>query len=593
MNITYYIPACLLAACTLHPNVVKFDTYDYSKAVVTLDRNGNSSTQGEEGWILKKQDSTLNMIPVKTTFNKTVKVFDAVLIKKGGVRVPLAVKKLTENGRDVGLAILIRQKIDDGDSVHWKLSGAVSNAGAGKASFELQAHDHVRTTLGEFRLPSDQAITIQNEGLTLLSDTVEAGVRVLKFERINPEASSPGEEKLKHLSGSAVVSLSGYESWNEVAQQLHAGFVEKEVITPKISALALDLTKGMTSDQEKSKILYRWVQTKIRYRDDYPGLQAYTPRAAEDVLLSGYGDCKDKVALFNTLLAAVGIRSTEVFLKVSNRWLSAPKIPGRNFNHVISYLPNQDVYLDSVSSEEFGNLPIDDQGHMVLRLEADVGGLTLIPASPPEKRVVTHEADIQVAADASASVHTKTTVGQDFYLPYYLMPRYLPANKAAVVKTIKDNIGTAWRDDLEFAEEGPRHGSYSISYTIRNFDEALHKHATVFHANGYPFTIADVVKGYLDSKDQKTFQCSPVLLTEITHLRFARKDTTFTLPAEHDIKDSLFEYSQRARREPDSNAYMITRTLRWKPSLTGTCEKPDSAVLEKLESVRNSIEESI
>ena len=81
-------------------------------------------------------------------------------------------------------------------------------------------------------------------------------------------------------------------------------------VTPAISALAKELTSGVTDDRAKVRKLYNWVSRNIRYVAVYVAEGGFVPHSAQSILDNRYGDCKDHVTLLEALLAAVGIEST-------------------------------------------------------------------------------------------------------------------------------------------------------------------------------------------------------------------------------------------------------------------------------------------
>jgi transglutaminase-like putative cysteine protease len=70
-------------------------------------------------------------------------------------------------------------------------------------------------------------------------------------------------------------------------------------VTPAIQAKVGILTKGLTSDEDKTRAIFNDVALHIHYVGLEFGIGRYQPHPADDVLSNEYGDCKDK----HTLLA--------------------------------------------------------------------------------------------------------------------------------------------------------------------------------------------------------------------------------------------------------------------------------------------------
>lgn len=129
--------------------------------------------------------------------------------------------------------------------------------------------------------------------------------------------------------------------------------------TPAIRQLATELTTGATTEREKVRRLYDWVRRHIRYVALVIGAGGYVPHNAQEVLDHRYGDCKDHVALLEALLRAVGIESSPALVN-SDMTMKFPKLAVYEpFDHVITYVPSLDLYLDATSRfAPMGMLPL-------------------------------------------------------------------------------------------------------------------------------------------------------------------------------------------------------------------------------------------
>ena len=166
---------------------------------------------------------------------------------------------------------------------------------------------------------------------------------------------------------SPTIMASTYREWPQLAKayQLKAGEATK--VTPAIQTLADQITNGISDRREQTAALYRWVAQNIRYVAVYLGNGGLEPNSAQSILDNHYGDCKDHVVLLEALLAAKGIVSSPVLIGMDEGPV-LPTVPllGR-FNHVITYVPEFKLYLDSTNPwARFGQLPGADLGAPVL-----------------------------------------------------------------------------------------------------------------------------------------------------------------------------------------------------------------------------------
>ena len=115
-------------------------------------------------------------------------------------------------------------------------------------------------------------------------------------------------------------------------------------VTPQIQARAAELTKGLTSEEEKLRALYNFVSTRYHYVSLSFGIGRYQPHPAEDVFENEYGDCKDKHTLLATLLKAAGYDAWPALMNATPR--SNPDVPSPGqFDHVITVVPHNGNYF--------------------------------------------------------------------------------------------------------------------------------------------------------------------------------------------------------------------------------------------------------
>ena len=152
---------------------------------------------------------------------------------------------------------------------------------------------------------------------------------------------------------------------------------------PAIQALAERLTAGAATPRDQALRLYRHVATEIRYVALFLGDGRVVPRDAETVLAEGYGDCKDHTALLQALLAARGIDAIPALISLRNLY-TLPNAAGLGaLNHVITYIPSLDLYLDSTAPyAPFGLLPVTEYDKPVVLADPETARLARTPPRP-------------------------------------------------------------------------------------------------------------------------------------------------------------------------------------------------------------------
>lgn len=129
-------------------------------------------------------------------------------------------------------------------------------------------------------------------------------------------------------------------------------------VTPAIHKVADEVTRNLTDKPSQIKALYYWVAKNIRYVSIALGNGGVVPHSADEILKNRYGDCKDHVALLEALLRAKGIESSPALINLGQAYKLPKAAVFRPLNHVITYIPSLDLYLDSTAQfTPFGTLP--------------------------------------------------------------------------------------------------------------------------------------------------------------------------------------------------------------------------------------------
>ncbi len=133
------------------------------------------------------------------------------------------------------------------------------------------------------------------------------------------------------------------------------------------------LTLGVTDPIEKAKIIYNYVQNKVRYVSIQVGIGGFKPMLASEVDNLGYGDCKALTNYTCALLNAVGVKAYPTLIygdEDENRSIDK-KVASPQGNHMILNLPinNKNIWLECTSQKTpFGEIAsfTDDRDALVI-----------------------------------------------------------------------------------------------------------------------------------------------------------------------------------------------------------------------------------
>lgn len=218
------------------------------------------------------------------------------------------------------------------------------------------------------------------------------------------------------------VQLSTFANWQQVARWYGKLQGERVIVDDTIRKKAAELTQGATTPAEKTRRLYDYVARNIRYVSLSFGVGRYQPHSPSEVLLNGYGDCKDKHTLLQTLLRAEGIVAYPVLIN-SFRKLD-PEVPSpAQFDHVITALrlgTSDDLtWLDTTAEvAPYGLIMYQLRNKQaVLASDDSLGGLIRTSAEPPVKNLVVMKLDGSISEIGAMDVDIEMTAQGDGDVP--------------------------------------------------------------------------------------------------------------------------------------------------------------------------------
>jgi hypothetical protein len=262
----------------------------------------------------------------------------------------------------------------------------------------------------------DPGIDVKVQGRGLAGGRVQAladdapGTIRYAFTFRQDKALAPERGRVELSDFAPAVHVTTFADRSALATAYQAGARPKTEPTPAIRALAQELTAGATTEHDKVRRLYNWVSRQIRYVSLEIGAGGYIPHPAQSILDHRYGDCKDHVVLLEALLRAVGIESTPALVN-SGRAMRLPQLTLLTpFNHVITYVPSLDLYLDSTARfAPIGTLPDEVMDKPVLLTAT--GQVARTPKSSPATEFTHTRAWMQVLASGEVWGSTLAVMG--------------------------------------------------------------------------------------------------------------------------------------------------------------------------------------
>jgi transglutaminase-like putative cysteine protease len=200
---------------------------------------------------------------------------------------------------------------------------------------------------------------------------------------IKPESYSPSDAKIEPQVF-MVLSKFNYEgvagemkNWEETGKWIHQYLLQgRATVDEATKATIKNLVANATSDREKAKRIYEYMQNKTRYISVQVGIGGLQPIPADEVDRVGYGDCKGLTNYMMALLKIAGIESYYTVVQAGNEIVDfhedfASLAQG---NHIILNIPNggDDIWLECTSQKSpFGHIGdfTDDRNVLVVTPE--------------------------------------------------------------------------------------------------------------------------------------------------------------------------------------------------------------------------------
>lgn len=177
----------------------------------------------------------------------------------------------------------------------------------------------------------------------------------------------------------------------------------------------IELTENATSDEEKIKNIYYWVQDNIRYIAFEDGIAGFKPDESQNVFNKRYGDCKGMANLTRQMLKEAGFdaRLTWIGTKRIAYDYSTPSLSVDN--HMICTLlkDGKKIFLDGTEKfNSYGEYAERIQGKQVLIEDGDNFILEKVPVASSISNKQTYHFNAKIKDDALIGNVTKTYDGE-------------------------------------------------------------------------------------------------------------------------------------------------------------------------------------
>ena len=350
---------------------------------------------------------------------RTIKADGTVLTASGGdihQTAPFSEFAMYDDAKDIGISM---PGVEDGVIIDYVYTRTTTKAFLpGQYSEQWTFRDGVDPVVfSKMTLTAPASMKIQTlphntSGMTATETPSPDGARktyVWKMENLAPIVPEPMMPPASTFL--PTVEMSTVPSWQTIAHWYQGLASGQMVVSPEIKDTVKTLTAGKTTDTEKAKAIYYWVEGRTRYVALELGLSAFQPHPAGEVCRNRYGDCKDMATLLVTMLHEAGIKTAWPVLlgagsiQPVHDKLAAPYF----FNHAIvrADIDGKPYWFDSTAEMcPFGQIPGGDRGVDAFVVRDAAGTFETIPTGAPEDNRQTTVTNVDLHADGSADCRT-------------------------------------------------------------------------------------------------------------------------------------------------------------------------------------------
>jgi transglutaminase-like putative cysteine protease len=187
------------------------------------------------------------------------------------------------------------------------------------------------------------------------TETVKWELKDVPAMKEDPLSPLWSEISPRLMAAPTVFSYEGYsgnmETWKSYGQWLFELSKGRDILPDATKQKVRDLTKGLSTTEEKARVLYEYMQSRTRYINISLGIGGLQPFDAATVEKMGYGDCKALSNYMVTMLKEAGVKSFYSVIWAGD----APEVdlsfPSHQANHAVVAVPNgaDTIWLECTS----------------------------------------------------------------------------------------------------------------------------------------------------------------------------------------------------------------------------------------------------
>ncbi|MGK6351177.1 DUF3857 domain-containing protein [Parapedobacter sp. DT-150] len=204
------------------------------------------------------------------------------------------------------------------------------------------------------------------------------------------------------------------QDWNQLGRWLHTLNEGGSYLNETTKNEVRSLIKNATTDDEKIRILYNYLQQNTRYVSVQLGIGGFKPISADNVAQVNYGDCKALSNFMKALLHEAGITSNLVVIGNGLPSLNAAYASFGQANHMILCVPQESdtTFLECTSHHyPMGFIGHSNAGRTALMVDGNGGRLINTTKYTAKDNYLKRNVLVSFAGDLTANIDINTKYG--------------------------------------------------------------------------------------------------------------------------------------------------------------------------------------
>jgi hypothetical protein len=203
------------------------------------------------------------------------------------------------------------------------------------------------------------------------------------------------------------------QTWDEFGRWINSLNKGRNILPEETKRNIKQLTAGLSTNEEKTKAIYEYMQNKTRYVSIQLGIGGFQPFEASVVDQTGYGDCKALSNYTIALLEVAGVKANYALIMAGRNASSLiTEFPSSQFNHAFAFVPNgtDTLWLECTSqTNPFGYSGWHTGDRNALAITEEGAKIVRTPSYSADQNKQTTTANVFVQTNGNANAKVRTT----------------------------------------------------------------------------------------------------------------------------------------------------------------------------------------